>query len=77
MTAPTRQMPVSAERISKFVKTKYDGSTRAAARALGVDHVRLWRAQRGFAVRGPGADLCMRLERVSGKPMRYWMGGDV
>lgn len=70
----TRKMPLSALRITAYVKEKFDGSTRVAAKVLGCDHVTLWRAMQGFSVNGPSAVLCDKLEEHSGKPVAYWRG---
>lgn len=70
------KLPVSAQRITAYVVERFGGSTRTAAKALGVDHVTLWRAQRGYAANGPSATLCDALEEHSGKPSRYWRGRD-
>lgn len=71
--ARARPMPMSAVRITAYVKEKF-GSTRVAADTLGCDHATLWRAMQGFAVNGPSADICERLEKHSGKPMSFWRG---
>lgn len=68
-------LPKYAERIDRYVQEQFEGKVREAARVIGVDHVMLWRAMKGYAVRGPGAELCEALERHSGKPMIYWRGG--
>lgn len=67
-------LPKYAERITSYVETQFEGKVREAARVIGVDHVTLWRAMHGHAVRGPGADLCEALEKHSGRPMIYWRG---
>lgn len=69
-------LPKYAERIDRYVQEQFEGKVREAARVIGVDHTTLWRAMKGYAVRGPGAELCEALEKHSGTPMRYWRGGD-
>lgn len=73
--AKASALPQYAERIDRYVHETFDGKVREAARVIGVDHVTLWRAMKGHAVRGPGAELCEALEKHSGKPMLYWRGG--
>lgn len=69
-------LPKYAERITGYVHEMFEGKVREGARVLGVDHIMLWRAMHGYAVRGPSAELCEALERHSGKPMIYWRGRD-
>jgi hypothetical protein len=74
--AKASALPKYAERISAYVTETFDGKVREGARVIGVDHVMLWRAMRGHTIHGPSASLCEALEKHSGKPMRYWRGGE-
>lgn len=68
------KLPRSATRIEAYIDTAFGGNVREAARVLGVEHVMLWRAARGFTVRGPGVVLLEALAKHSGQSMSYWSG---
>lgn len=74
--AKPSRLPLSAQRITAYV-TAHFPSRRAAADALGVNHVTLWKAMQGHTVRGPSAELCEALEAHTGTAMRFWRGSDL
>jgi hypothetical protein len=72
MPRKQRTAGISA-RVRAWIGKHHDGNTRAAARALNVDHVTLWRAQAGHFTRPPYAVLEALAEHTN-IPLADWLG---
>lgn len=72
--AKKRHTPLSALRITAYVKQKFDGNTKAAALALNVEYTMLWRAATGMTRRGPSIEVIEALVAHSGVGMTHWTG---
>lgn len=63
----------SQQRIAAYVAENFP-DVKAAAVALGVDRVTLWRLVHGHMARGASVQIITALADHSGKPTDYWLG---
>lgn len=68
-----RRTSKTALRVVAYVKTNWNGSTRAAALALGVDHTSLWRTMTD-KLKHPSAKVILALADHSKQSTDYWYG---
>jgi hypothetical protein len=70
---PLTRNPV-ARRIARWINAQHDGNVRAAARAIGLDHVTLWRAATGRFTHTPIAAIDA-LAKTTNTSLDWWMHG--